>query len=66
MIVFFFGLKHISYFKIILPDKSIPVARRLRHGSAADRLPGMRVRIAPGRRMSIVRVVCCQVEVSSD
>ena len=37
--------------------------RGLRRGSAAARLLGMRVRIPPGAWMSVVSVVCCQVEV---
>jgi hypothetical protein len=37
----------------------------LRRGSAAARLPGLRVRIPPGAWMSVASVVCCQVEVSA-
>ena len=41
--------------------------RGLRRGSAAARLLGLRVQIPPGGhgRLSLVRVVCCQVEVSA-
>jgi hypothetical protein len=39
--------------------------RGLRRGSAAVRLLGLRVRIQPGPWMSVVSVVCCQVEVSA-
>jgi len=54
----FFGLKHVSYLNIILPNKSIPVARRLRHGSKAARLLGLRVRILLGEWMSLY-CECC-------
>jgi hypothetical protein len=38
----------------------------LRRGSAADRLLGLRVRIPPGHGcVSVVSVVCCQIEVSA-
>jgi hypothetical protein len=45
----------------------IPVAPGLRRGSAAARLLGLWVRIPPGTWMclSLVGVVCCQVEVSA-
>jgi len=37
----------------------------LKRGSAAVRLMGLRVRIPPGvGHLSVVKVVCCQVEVS--
>jgi len=36
-----------------------------RRGSAAARLLVLRVRIPPGAWMSLVSVVCCQVEVSA-
>jgi len=39
--------------------------RGLMRRSAAARLLGLRVRIPPGGRMSLVNVVCCQVEVSA-
>jgi hypothetical protein len=42
--------------------------RGLRRGSAADRMLGMRVRISPGGVevcLSLVSVLCCQVEVSA-
>jgi hypothetical protein len=38
--------------------------RSLRRGPAAVRLLGLRIRIQPGAWMSVVNVVCCQVEVS--
>jgi hypothetical protein len=37
----------------------------LRRGSAAVRLLELRVRIQPGPWVSVVSVVCCQVEVSA-
>jgi hypothetical protein len=38
----------------------------LRRGSAAARLPGLWVRIPPGHQcLSLVSVVCCQIEVST-
>ena len=38
----------------------------LRRGSEAGRLLGLRVRIPPGRRcLSLVNVLCCQLEVSA-
>jgi hypothetical protein len=37
----------------------------LRRGSAAVRLLGMQVRIPPGACLSVMNVVCCQVEVSA-
>ena len=40
-------------------------SRGLRRGSAAARLLGLRVQISPGAWKSVVRVVCCQVEVSA-
>jgi hypothetical protein len=44
----------------------IPVAARLRRGSAAVRLLELWVRISPGHGcLSLVSVVCCQVEVSA-
>jgi hypothetical protein len=49
----------IMYSRMIVP---IPVAAR---GSAVARLLGLRVRIPPGVCMSVVSVVCCQVEVSA-
>jgi hypothetical protein len=50
------------YFK----SKPIPLAERLRRGSAANRLLGLRIRIPPGNGfLSVVSVVCCQVEVSA-
>ena len=40
--------------------------RRLRCASAASHLLGLRVRIPPGHGcVSLVNVVCCQVEVSA-
>ena len=39
--------------------------RGLRHRSAAARLLSLWVRIPPGAWMSVVSVVCCQVEVSA-
>jgi len=39
-------------------------SRGLRRGSAAARLLGLWVRIPPGAWMSVVSVMCCQVEVS--
>ena len=66
MMTFFWLETHVSYFNIILPNKSIPVARHLRHGSAAARLLELRVRIPPGDWMFIMSVVCCQVEVALD
>jgi hypothetical protein len=36
--------------------------RGLRRGSAAAHLLGLRIRISPGSWMSVVSVVCCQVE----
>jgi hypothetical protein len=38
--------------------------RGLRHGSAAARLHGLRVRIPPAGCLSLVSVVCCHVESS--
>jgi hypothetical protein len=38
--------------------------RGLRCESPAACLLGLRVRIPPGARISVVSVVCCQVEVS--
>ena len=40
--------------------------RGLRYNSAGVRLLGLWVRIPPGTWMSLVRAVCCQVEVSYD
>jgi len=39
--------------------------RGLRRGSRAARLLGLWVRLPPGAWMSVVSVVCCQVEVSA-
>jgi hypothetical protein len=39
--------------------------RGLRGGSVAARLLGLRFRIPPGALMSVVSVVCCQVQVSA-
>ena len=39
--------------------------RNLRRGSAAAQLLGLWVRIPRGARMSVVSVVCCQVQVSA-
>jgi hypothetical protein len=39
--------------------------RGLRRGSAAARLLGLRVRIAPGAWMSVVSVLCCAVDISA-
>ena len=39
--------------------------RGLRHGPAADLSLGFRFRIPPRAWMSVVSVVCCQVEVSA-
>jgi hypothetical protein len=38
---------------------------RLRHRSVATRLLGLRLQILPEAWMSVVSVVCCQVEVSA-
>ena len=40
--------------------------KHLRRGSKAARLLGLWVRIPPGAWMSVLSVVCCQVEVSCD
>ena len=46
--------------------KPIPVARGLRRGFAVARLLGLRVRTPPGHGyLSLMSVVCCQVEVSA-
>jgi len=45
--------------------KPIPWRHGLRRGSAADRLLGLRVRNPPGTWMSLVSVVCWQVEIST-
>jgi hypothetical protein len=37
----------------------------LRRGNAAARLLGLGVGIPPGAEMSLVSIVCCQVEVSA-
>ena len=44
---------------------SFLVVARSRRRSAAVRLLGLRFRILPGAWLSVVSVVCCQVEVSA-
>jgi hypothetical protein len=44
-------------------DRQSQWPRGLRRGSAAERLLGLRIRIPPGACISVVSVVCCQVEV---
>ena len=39
--------------------------RDIRRGSAVDRVLGLRVRIPPRTWMSVMSVVCCQIEVSA-
>jgi len=53
-----------GFFGMNLPGRSHWLLG-LRRGSAAARLLGLWVRIPPGAWMSVVSVVCCQVEVSA-
>jgi hypothetical protein len=52
----------LSICNFIFPGSQWP--RGLMRGSAVTRFLGLRVRIQPGAWMSVVSVVCCQVEVS--
>ena len=49
----------------VIKAEPIPWLRGLRRGSAANSLLGLRVGIQPGEWVSVVSVVCCQLEVSA-
>ena len=51
--------------RVLHGSESSQWTRGLRHGSAAARLLGLRVRILPWTWMSVVSVVCFQVEISA-
>jgi hypothetical protein len=50
-----------TIFAVVLINVSIPLAAR----SAVTRLLRLRVGIPPGTWMSLVNVVCCQIEVTA-
>jgi hypothetical protein len=52
-------------FRLLKVKMPITVAAGLRYGSAAARFLGLRVQIPPEALMSLVSIVCCQVEISA-